>query len=587
MSAQLAATEASLISLLTPLFPLLDAQLVAYLASLACENDPPPAKWKSGADALAVFQDLLESYEAVSNPKEAKEKCDELFKRMQDKGLIKGAPAPAAVKPPVAAAASPAPKPVAPISAAKSTPATSAAASAASVSASASASAASASPAAAAAPYVPPVPGSTCQARFSGDGLFYRAVVVSSKTIPVVRILVRFVEYGDLEEVAPSALKDVQPPPAGKEKVAKAKSPVDGSDDDTDSDTDSEEDEDVASKSSDAAKAARLLHNPVRIGELGPSRAAARAAESAALAAQADGGPGRELTHREIKQAKKRALKAERLAREQARAQTWNPDVHKTAVATSALPLYLQSQHLAKKAGTKDIALEDLTLLAPHNAELLVQTELRLVYGRRYGLVGRNGIGKSTLLRAMSTYSIPRFPTWIRICHVEQECVADRVSVLDTVINSDLERAALVKEEKEINERLKEIEAQTAAAKGSSSVASTEPPSPTASVASQISATSISSSAVSSASASSSSATAFGHLDHSACLDRLAVLYDRLTEIDSATASARAATILAGLQFSPEMQHMPTAALSGGWRMRVVSDWMKEMSDFFLSCSNG
>jgi ATP-binding cassette subfamily F protein 3 len=45
---------------------------------------------------------------------------------------------------------------------------------------------------------------------------------------------------------------------------------------------------------------------------------------------------------------------------------------------------------------------------------------------------------------------------------------------------------------------------------------------------------------------------------------------ERFDAIDGHTAPARAATILAGLGFSPETQAGPVAALSGGWRMRVV-----------------
>jgi ATPase subunit of ABC transporter with duplicated ATPase domains len=39
-------------------------------------------------------------------------------------------------------------------------------------------------------------------------------------------------------------------------------------------------------------------------------------------------------------------------------------------------------------------------MTAPGGAEELISgSELRLVQGRRYGLLGKNGIGKSTLLK--------------------------------------------------------------------------------------------------------------------------------------------------------------------------------------------
>lgn len=41
---------------------------------------------------------------------------------------------------------------------------------------------------------------------------------------------------------------------------------------------------------------------------------------------------------------------------------------------------------------------------------LLEEADLRLVFGRRYGLIGRNGIGKTTLLKHMATFDIEGFP---------------------------------------------------------------------------------------------------------------------------------------------------------------------------------
>lgn len=51
---------------------------------------------------------------------------------------------------------------------------------------------------------------------------------------------------------------------------------------------------------------------------------------------------------------------------------------------------------------------------------ILTDTSLTLAYGRRYGLVGQNGVGKSTLLRALSRREVA-IPTHISILHVEQE----------------------------------------------------------------------------------------------------------------------------------------------------------------------
>lgn len=44
-----------------------------------------------------------------------------------------------------------------------------------------------------------------------------------------------------------------------------------------------------------------------------------------------------------------------------------------------------------------------------------------MAFGRRYGLVGRNGTGKTTLLRAMAYHQIKGIPENCQILHVEQE----------------------------------------------------------------------------------------------------------------------------------------------------------------------
>jgi ATP-binding cassette subfamily F protein 3 len=68
---------------------------------------------------------------------------------------------------------------------------------------------------------------------------------------------------------------------------------------------------------------------------------------------------------------------------------------------------------------SKDIKVEGIDL-SIGGLRILTDTTLTLAYGRRYGLVGKNGIGKSTLLRALSRREVA-IPTHITILHVEQE----------------------------------------------------------------------------------------------------------------------------------------------------------------------
>eukprot|EP01083_Nonionella_stella_P009446 27213_1 len=162
----------------------------------------------------------------------------------------------------------------------------------------------------------------------------------------------------------------------------------------------------------------------------------------------------------------------------------------------------------------RDVHIPNFTMTAPGAAlELLVSTDIQLTDGRKYGLVGQNGHGKSTLLGHLASYKIPEFPKHLRVLIVKQEMAGDDVSVVNSVLQADEELHCLLKEQKRL-----ELDAEQ------------------------------------------------NHADHH---DRLHDIHERLGEIDAASAPARAATVLAGLQFSDAMQKMPTKDLSGGWRMRV------------------
>lgn len=50
----------------------------------------------------------------------------------------------------------------------------------------------------------------------------------------------------------------------------------------------------------------------------------------------------------------------------------------------------------------------------------------------------------------------------------------------------------------------------------------------------------------------------------------LSDIHSKLSEMESDKAESRAATILAGLGFSPERQQFATKTFSGGWRMRLA-----------------
>ena len=130
--------------------------------------------------------------------------------------------------------------------------------------------------------------------------------------------------------------------------------------------------------------------------------------------------------------------------------------------------------------------------------------------GHKVGVVGRNGIGKSTLFTLLKdeiqiesgNITIPKKS---RIGSMDQEVPGTEKNLIETVLEYDIERDLLLKEAK----------------------LATNP-------------------------------------------TRVSEIHLRLADIDSHTAEPRASSILKGLGFGNESQLRPTKSFSGGWRMRVA-----------------
>lgn len=99
---------------------------------------------------------------------------------------------------------------------------------------------------------------------------------------------------------------------------------------------------------------------------------------------------------------------------------------------------------------SKDILVDDLKIVVPGKV-LLENTSLKIVNEHKYGLIGANGLGKSTLLKHIYERKF-RIPRCIDMFYVDQEVeVSDETSVFDSVINANYKR-------KKIRDRLDELD---------------------------------------------------------------------------------------------------------------------------------
>jgi ATP-binding cassette, subfamily F, member 3 len=181
---------------------------------------------------------------------------------------------------------------------------------------------------------------------------------------------------------------------------------------------------------------------------------------------------------------------------------------------------------------SKDIKIDSFDV-SIGGKRILSDANLTFAFGRRYGLVGQNGIGKSTLLRSLSRREVA-IPTHISILHVEQEIAGDDTPAIQAVLDADVWRKHLLGEQEKIMKQLAEIEQQRSTMADRSTDAE--------------------------------------RLDKEReGLDTtLSDIHSKLAEMESDKAESRAATILAGLGFSPERQQYATRTFSGGWRMRLA-----------------
>lgn len=184
-----------------------------------------------------------------------------------------------------------------------------------------------------------------------------------------------------------------------------------------------------------------------------------------------------------------------------------------TAMIEKDLELAAQARSctgvLGLPALSRDIKIDNLSITF-HGVEILNETRLELNYGRRYGLIGYNGCGKSTLFSVIGRREIP-IQEHIDIYHLSREIPPLNKSALDAVLDVEKEKIKLEKLAEELVAK-----------------------------------------------------------DDDESQEQLIDIYERLDDMGADRARAKAGYILFGLGFDKEMQRKPCKDFSGGWRMRIA-----------------
>jgi len=170
-----------------------------------------------------------------------------------------------------------------------------------------------------------------------------------------------------------------------------------------------------------------------------------------------------------------------------------------------------QQESSGKDIEGDDIKIDNFSISAG-GRELFKDAKLKITAGRRYGLVGPNGRGKTTLLRHIGNRAL-RIPKHVDTLYCEQEVKADETPAIEAVLSSDVKRTELITEQKRVQAKLE---------RGDTSV-----------------------------------------------LERLQEIDEELIAHGAESAEGRARRILSGLGFTKKMQARATKDFSGGWRMRV------------------
>ncbi|AET03727.1 ABC transporter family F protein PpABCF protein [Medicago truncatula] len=225
------------------------------------------------------------------------------------------------------------------------------------------------------------------------------------------------------------------------------------------------------------------------------------------------------IAEKELKKREKKDILAAHVA-EQAKKEALRDDRDAFTVVIGSRASVLDGDDGAD-ANVKDITIENFSVAA-RGKELLKNTSVKISHGKRYGLIGPNGMGKSTLLKLLAWRKIP-VPKNIDVLLVEQEVVGDDKTALEAVVSANVE---LIK----VRQKVADLQNIASGEEGMDKDDTNE---------------------------------------EEDAGEKLAELYEQLQLMGSDAAESQASKILAGLGFTKDMQGRPTKSFSGGWRMRI------------------
>ncbi|CAE7519694.1 ABC transporter F family member 3 [Symbiodinium microadriaticum] len=215
--------------------------------------------------------------------------------------------------------------------------------------------------------------------------------------------------------------------------------------------------------------------------------------------------------------------------------------------------------------------------------DLLKDAHLKLCPGQRYGFVGRNGSGKSSLFRAMASRRIPGYPPNCVTLLVDQEDVGDERTAVETVLAAHQELSYVLEEESALQAgELGSPEAAVKASRAYAYLMAKRARFKAAMYESKLSGLRGKAAREALLQAEQEEAKAAEHLEaevscseataetQAHVVELLADIRERLRILGADSMRGQAEVILKGLGFKEEDLRKPTRLLSGGWRMRVA-----------------